>query len=74
MVGLIDVTFREVSGEEKLCTPEMTASWKETHLPTILSRYELKNIFNADEFGRFHQNQCTSKSIDVQKGNSLRYV
>ena len=31
MVGLIgeNVNFREVSGEEKSCTPEMTASWKE---------------------------------------------
>ena len=48
-----NVTFREVSGEEKSCTPEMTASWKETHLPTILSRYELKDTFNADQFGLF---------------------
>ena len=31
----------------------MTASWKETHLLTILSRYELNDIFNADEFGLF---------------------
>ena len=33
----------------------MTASWKETHLPTILSRYDLQDIFNADEFGLFYQ-------------------
>ena len=39
-----NVTFKEVSGEEKSCTSVMTASWKETHLPTILSRYELKSI------------------------------
>ena len=57
-----NVTFREVSGEEKSCTPEMTASWKETHLPTILSRYELKDIFNADEFGLFYQ-ALPSKSM-----------
>ena len=73
-----NVTFGEVSGEEKSCTPETTASWKETHLPTILSRYQLKNIFNTDEFllfiRRFHQNQCTSKTNDVQEGNSVRYV
>ena len=35
-------------------------SWKEaasteTSLPTILSRYELKDIYNADEFGLFYQ-------------------
>ena len=29
------VTFGEVSGEEKSCTSEMTASWKETHLLTV---------------------------------------
>ena len=40
-----NITSGEVSGEEKLCTAEMAASWKETHLPTILSRYELKDIF-----------------------------
>ena len=29
----------------------MTTSWRETHLPTTLSRYKLEDIFNADEFG-----------------------
>ena len=33
----------------------MTAPWKETVLPTILSNYEPRNIFNADEFGLFYQ-------------------
>ena len=33
----------------------MTAAWKETSLPTILSRYELKGIYNANEFGLFYQ-------------------
>lgn len=33
----------------------MTAPWTETTLPTILSRYALENIFNADEFGLFYQ-------------------
>ena len=50
-----NVIYRVISGEENSCTPEMTASWKETHLPTILSRYELKDIYNADEFGLFYQ-------------------
>ena len=57
-----NVTFREVPGEEKSCTPEMTAPWTETHLPTILSRHELKDIFNADEFGLFYQ-ALPSKSM-----------
>ena len=33
----------------------MTAHWKQTHLPTILSRYNLQDIFNTDEFGLFFQ-------------------
>lgn len=36
-------------------TTEMTASWGETILPTILSRYELRDIYNADEFGLFYE-------------------
>ena len=55
-----NVVHRAISGEEKSCTPEMTASWEQTHLPTILSRYELKDIYNADEFGLFYQQLPTS--------------
>ena len=35
--------------------PEMTASWSETYLPTILSKFELKDIYNDDKFGLFYQ-------------------
>ena len=31
----------------------MVAPWNETTLPTLLSKYELKDIFN--EFGLFYQ-------------------
>ena len=44
-----------ISGESKSVTEGMTSSWTETMLPTILSRYSLENIFNADEFGPFYQ-------------------
>ena len=37
------------------CTPVMTASWNERLLPTILSKYKLEDIYNADEFGLFRQ-------------------
>ena len=49
------VSFKNISGESKSVTEEMTAPWTETTLPTILSRYPLENIFNADEFGLFYQ-------------------
>ena len=50
-----NISFKEVSGESKSVTPEMTAAWKETSLPTILSRYQLKDIYNADQFGLFYK-------------------
>ena len=37
-------------------------SWAQTHLPTILSRYDLRDIYNADEFGLFYQ-QLPTKSF-----------
>ena len=40
----------------------MTAPWEETALSTILARYQLKDIFNADEFGLFYE-LLTSKSL-----------
>ena len=40
----------------------MTAPWQETTLPIILARYELKDIYNADEFGLFYQ-ELPSKSL-----------
>ena len=49
------MSFKNISGESKAVTEEMTAPWTETTLPTILSRYLLENIFNADEFGLFYQ-------------------
>ena len=50
-----NVSFKTIAGEEKSVTPEMTSSWLETYLPTILSRYDLKDIYNADEFGLSYQ-------------------
>ena len=49
-----NISFKEVSGESKSVTPGMTAAWKETSPPTILSRYKLKDIYKTDEFGLFY--------------------
>ena len=54
-------TFEGVSGKSEKVTKEMTAPWEETALSTILARYQLKDIFNADEFGLFYE-ALTSKS------------
>ena len=44
-----------MSGESKAVTSEMVAGWNETTLPTLLSNYDLENIYNADEFDLFYQ-------------------
>ena len=49
------ISFRAVSGESNSVTQEMTRNWEETTLPTALSRFQLKDICSADEFGLFYQ-------------------
>ena len=56
------ITLKGVSGESEKVTKEVTAPWEETTLPTILARYHLKDIFNADEFGLFYK-ALPSKSL-----------
>ena len=50
-----NISFKAVSGESKSVTPEMVNTLLETSLPTLLSNYDLKEIYNADEFGLFYQ-------------------
>ena len=59
------ITLKEISGESEKVTKEMTALWEETTLPTILARYQLKDIFNADGFGLFYE-ALPSKSLHFQ--------
>ena len=53
------ITFKVVSGKSEKVSKEIIAPWEETTLPTILARYQLKNIFNADEFGLFYKALCS---------------
>ena len=36
-------------------TPEMVNARKEIPIPTLLSNYDLNDIYNADEFGLFYK-------------------
>ena len=47
--------MKTISGESANVTTEMTSTWNETTLPTLLSNYNLEDIFNADEFDLFYQ-------------------
>ena len=49
------IFFREVSCESNSVTPEIIESWKGTSLPTILSRFQVKEMYNANEFALFYQ-------------------
>ena len=44
-----------LSGESKSVAPEIVDGWWETSLPTLLSNYDLKDIYNADEFVLFYE-------------------
>ena len=65
-----NVSFKTVSGESNACTDEMVAPWEQTTLPTILSKYDLNQIYNADEFGLFYRVQ-PNKSLHWKNGNCV---
>ena len=60
-----NVSFKKISGVGNAYTDEMTAAWAETTLPTMLSKYELDQIYNADEFGLFYRAQ-PEKSLHLK--------
>ena len=61
-----NISFKKISGERVSCTPEMVSPWKETSLPTLLSSYDLKVIYNATKFGLFYQ-MHPEKSLHLKK-------
>ena len=65
-----NVSFKTVSGESNACTDEMVAPWRQTTLPTILSKYDLNQIYNVDEFGLFYRAQ-TDKSLNLKSENCV---
>ena len=58
-------TFKTISGESNSVTPEMVNAWSEISLPTLLYNYDLKDIYNADEFQTKHTNS-SQKSAQVE--------
>ena len=65
-----NMSFKTVSGESNACTDEMVAPWEQTMLPTILSKYDLNQICNADEFGLFYCAQ-PNKSLHLENENCV---
>ena len=65
-----NVSFKTVSGEINASTDEMVAPWEQTTLPTILSKYDLNQIYNADEFALFYCAQ-PNKSLNLKNENCV---
>ena len=63
-----NVSFKTVSRESKAVTPEMIAGWNETILPTLLSNYDLENIYNADVLSMF-----TTQTLSVKNRAIFRW-
>ena len=48
----------------------LIAPWEQTTLPTILSKYNLNQIYNVDEFGLFYRAQ-PNKSLHLKNENCV---
>ena len=68
--GKHGIVIKTASGEAKCCTEDIIASWKETTLPAILTNYQLRDIFNADEFGLFYK-ALPDKSLHLKSGRCI---
>ena len=45
--------FKSIAKESKDVTSDMVFAWLKTNLPTLLSNYNLHDIYYTDEFGLF---------------------
>ena len=70
------ISLKVIGGECKSVTDKRTSSWNDATLPTILSIYNLEDIFNADEFGLFYQclpdKACHLKREKCSGGNKSK--
>ena len=64
------MSFKTVSGESNASPDEMIGPWEQTTLPTILPKYDLSQIYNADEFGLFYRPRL-NKSRHLKNENSV---
>ena len=66
-----NITLKTNSGESSSLTPELFIDWKQTSLPTLLSSYDLRDIYNSDEFGQFYT-RVTSKACKLRSTKWLK--
>ena len=64
----ININFKTIFGESNYIPPELVIDWKKTSLPTLLSNYDLRDTYNADEFGLFHK-RMTNKTYKLISEN-----
>ena len=65
MVGYLDGKSEEISLSNFFWRIKYYNTWKETSLSTLLSNYELKDIYNADKFGIFYK-YMTKKTCQLK--------
>jgi len=63
-----NLVYKNISGESAIVNPETSINSKSEELPKIINRYQLKDMFNVDETGLFHNLQ-PSKTL-TYKGDS----
>ena len=59
------VEFKDDARKTNAVTTDMVSAWFETTLPTLLSNYNLHDIFNANEFHLFYQ-ALTGKTLYLE--------
>ena len=65
-----NVSLKTVSGERNICTHEMVTPWEQTTSPTIMCKYDLNQIYNADKLGLFYRAQ-PNKSLNLKNENCV---
>jgi len=68
------ITFRDIVGESASVSPEMYSEWINFKLPSILQKYESRDVFNLDETSLFYKlmpNKTLSFKNETCSGGKL---
>ena len=65
-----NISFKVIGGESKSVTKQMVAPWNETTLPTLLSKYDLKDILTLTSLV-CSINACQTKHIILKVKHAL---
>ena len=49
------IVFKKVCSEANQVSTSMTSDWLQSTLPSVLNKYEARDVFNTDETGLFYR-------------------